>query len=291
MSKKIVNGNPFAAGDVLAALDMNEIANALLDSGAIELDVANPSDITIDKSAILALGDVQDALGWVAYTTGNDDIAFAETLPEGATYLGGVFEITGTSAADLKVKIFAGEEAGHAQVNDATWAGFHKVDGSVVYASAVGSYDAEGNQLSTETEGVEGAAFTIKANSSNTNVYNAEDDADFQADFGTATNAQRQLAMMKLGGFCAAEACANFNPKASKLNMRGMWRMPSMKELKDVRTNALNPNFDYGQQLGYGYWSLLEYDSMGAWYYNLGNDYDYGTNKGSSYCLRAVCEL
>jgi len=290
MSKKIVNGNPFAAGDVLAASDMNEIANALLDNGAIELDVANPSDITIDKSAILTLGDVQDALGWVAYTTGNDDIAFAATLPEGATYLGAIFEVTG-SGDSLKVKIFAPEEAGHAQANDATWAGFHMVDGSVVYASAVGSYDAEGNQLSTETEGVEGAAFTIKATSDSTNVYKAEDDADFQNDFGTATNAQRQLAMMKLGGFCAAEACANYNPKASKLNMRGMWRMPSMKELKDVRSNALNPNFNYGQQLGNFYWALLEGSSNDAWDYGLGDGNYTNYYKYSNFCLRAVCEL
>jgi hypothetical protein len=72
--------------------------------------------------------------------------------------------------------------------------------------------------------------------------------------------------------------------------MRGMWRMPSMKELKDVRSNALNPNFDYGQQLGGYFWSLLEYDSMYAWAYGLGNDYNSGNGKGSTNCLRAVCE-
>lgn len=111
---------------------------------------------------------------------------------------------------------------------------------------------------------------------------------EFKEAFGNVTIKARTKIMAEMSNFEAAEACYNYTPKASLINIRGQYYLPSIYMLTRINANKeilRSATLKNKVKLSWQYvWSCLESSTAYAWYYGINNGYvgnDYKSNHNS----------
>lgn len=106
-------------------------------------------------------------------------------------------------------------------------------------------------------------------------VIKASNDPD--GDFGETNTVIINKIMSKKGGFESQTSCHNYNPIPWYLNTRGLWVLPTIADIKDIKAALVDEKIKGlgGNPMALdrvSYFTCNEYDDNNVWIWNCGDD-------------------